>query len=155
MGSSLGSQHCPEPIGNFKNDSQFDYSDESIKINEIQLRSNPITRIPKGFPEDQVDLLDLKKIRHYYVICKIQCKETNSNGSIIYEYTQNGIFIKNGVYIENEKSFLQKLSKKHDKTPQIQTHSQKTVNSETISSCLLYTSPSPRDGLLSRMPSSA
>ena len=26
---------------------------------------------------------------------------------------------------------------------------------EWISSCLLYTSPSPRDGLLSRMPSSA
>ena len=26
---------------------------------------------------------------------------------------------------------------------------------ETLSSCLLYTSPSPRDGLLSRMPSSA
>ena len=26
---------------------------------------------------------------------------------------------------------------------------------ESLSSCLLYTSPSPRDGLLSRMPSSA
>ena len=26
---------------------------------------------------------------------------------------------------------------------------------EAISTCLLYTSPSPRDGLLSRMPSSA
>ena len=26
---------------------------------------------------------------------------------------------------------------------------------DSISSCLLYTSPSPRDGLLSRMPSSA
>ena len=29
------------------------------------------------------------------------------------------------------------------------------VDSEWITSCLLYTSPSPRDGLLSRMPSSA
>ena len=27
--------------------------------------------------------------------------------------------------------------------------------SEEVNSCLLYTSPSPRDGLLSRMPSSA
>ena len=27
--------------------------------------------------------------------------------------------------------------------------------SEVLTSCLLYTSPSPRDGLLSRMPSSA
>ena len=35
-----------------------------------------------------------------------------------------------------------------------------TINGETMtiplaSACLLYTSPSPRDGLLSRMPSSA
>ena len=28
-------------------------------------------------------------------------------------------------------------------------------NPEDVKSCLLYTSPSPRDGLLSRMPSSA
>ena len=28
-------------------------------------------------------------------------------------------------------------------------------NAEKVSACLLYTSPSPRDGLLSRMPSSA
>ena len=30
-----------------------------------------------------------------------------------------------------------------------------TINGATYNSCLLYTSPSPRDGLLSRMPSSA
>ena len=30
-----------------------------------------------------------------------------------------------------------------------------TVNPEPVVACLLYTSPSPRDGLLSRMPSSA
>ena len=30
-----------------------------------------------------------------------------------------------------------------------------TVNGRTVFACLLYTSPSPRDGLLSRMPSSA
>ena len=30
-----------------------------------------------------------------------------------------------------------------------------TFNSQYIRDCLLYTSPSPRDGLLSRMPSSA
>ena len=30
-----------------------------------------------------------------------------------------------------------------------------TVDDEMASDCLLYTSPSPRDGLLSRMPSSA
>ena len=31
----------------------------------------------------------------------------------------------------------------------------KELNTEEINCCLLYTSPSPRDGLLSRMPSSA
>ena len=30
-----------------------------------------------------------------------------------------------------------------------------TTKDELVSFCLLYTSPSPRDGLLSRMPSSA
>ena len=30
-----------------------------------------------------------------------------------------------------------------------------TVNNDDVTGCLLYTSPSPRDGLLSRMPSSA
>ena len=36
------------------------------------------------------------------------------------------------------------------------THStQADPNVESVSACLLYTSPSPRDGLLSRMPSSA
>ena len=29
------------------------------------------------------------------------------------------------------------------------------INSKPVKACLLYTSPSPRDGLLSRMPSSA
>ena len=32
---------------------------------------------------------------------------------------------------------------------------QKLLNYRVFSDCLLYTSPSPRDGLLSRMPSSA
>ena len=32
---------------------------------------------------------------------------------------------------------------------------QATTEEEATASCLLYTSPSPRDGLLSRMPSSA
>ena len=32
---------------------------------------------------------------------------------------------------------------------------EKIVSEEQLNYCLLYTSPSPRDGLLSRMPSSA
>ena len=34
-------------------------------------------------------------------------------------------------------------------------HVQSSTIAEKITNCLLYTSPSPRDGLLSRMPSSA
>ena len=34
-------------------------------------------------------------------------------------------------------------------------HTSKRGAFETVGGCLLYTSPSPRDGLLSRMPSSA
>ena len=34
-------------------------------------------------------------------------------------------------------------------------HNGNLVNTDQLASCLLYTSPSPRDGLLSRMPSSA
>ena len=34
-------------------------------------------------------------------------------------------------------------------------HGPVAVDAERASGCLLYTSPSPRDGLLSRMPSSA
>ena len=34
-------------------------------------------------------------------------------------------------------------------------HEPYPCSEETLKSCLLYTSPSPRDGLLSRMPSSA
>ena len=35
------------------------------------------------------------------------------------------------------------------------THLEHVILNEEFSNCLLYTSPSPRDGLLSRMPSSA
>ena len=40
-------------------------------------------------------------------------------------------------------------------SPSIQTGNQNISEKPSVKSCLLYTSPSPRDGLLSRMPSSA
>ena len=43
----------------------------------------------------------------------------------------------------------------HKEKTQHDCSSSKDINLEKITSCLLYTSPSPRDGLLSRMPSSA
>ena len=47
--------------------------------------------------------------------------------------------------------------KKKKKTPDDGFKKNKVVNEvlDKITICLLYTSPSPRDGLLSRMPSSA
>ena len=44
---------------------------------------------------------------------------------------------------------LQKLAKAADSMMQL------TNENNRLKDCLLYTSPSPRDGLLSRMPSSA
>ena len=54
---------------------------------------------------------------------------------------------------------LETTQKKTIKTEPDTSKAETTLNSsdenEEDSSCLLYTSPSPRDGLLSRMPSSA
>ena len=55
---------------------------------------------------------------------------------------------------ENVETNLKFISK--DKIPYGHKISLKKINKgEYVYSCLLYTSPSPRDGLLSRMPSSA
>ena len=42
-----------------------------------------------------------------------------------------------------------------EKALRIRLESEKEINKQKNKFCLLYTSPSPRDGLLSRMPSSA
>ena len=76
----------------------------------------------------------------------------------------------NAIQIKNEqlnkgftrlffKSISQKkheiLSEIHKKAETIISNENKSANSDQFNDCLLYTSPSPRDGLLSRMPSSA
>ena len=61
------------------------------------------------------------------------------------------------------KSTASKLSSKElgiERRKAMSTHGKSAINSSDrtrtdVKSCLLYTSPSPRDGLLSRMPSSA
>ena len=57
---------------------------------------------------------------------------------------KNGLVTEN--FYESEKGVVQKRSVNHQP---ILEHNKK------LYTCLLYTSPSPRDGLLSRMPSSA
>ena len=65
---------------------------------------------------------------------------------------------KQGIDLANQQDILKKaFSYKKAKTVAISINSPggSPVQSHLIYSCLLYTSPSPRDGLLSRMPSCA
>ena len=50
---------------------------------------------------------------------------------------------------------LGKAYAEQDCFPEAETHLRAALAFDPAYSCLLYTSPSPRDGLLSRMPSSA
>ena len=50
---------------------------------------------------------------------------------------------------------VDKIKNKYQIALDLDTKKFTVLKSDTIISCLLYTSPSPRDGLLSRMPSSA
>ena len=50
---------------------------------------------------------------------------------------------------------ISKPATKHIPKTQVNRNSSTTLSSKELVICLLYTSPSPRDGLLSRMPSSA
>ena len=52
-------------------------------------------------------------------------------------------------------SFYPELYKVHQELEKVQAKLMEDYSNEKLLDCLLYTSPSPRDGLLSRMPSSA
>ena len=54
-----------------------------------------------------------------------------------------------------KKTDVSSTLKKFDNFPGASTHLKKATAFVADNPCLLYTSPSPRDGLLSRMPSSA
>src|SRR5664279_4018109 len=79
-------------------------------------------------------------------LLKLQQKESESTGISSLKIGFNNVF---GYYLE--------VTNTHkDKVPQTWMRKQTLTNAERyITPCLLYTSPSPRDGLLSRMPSSA
>ena len=57
--------------------------------------------------------------------------------------------------VESSGEELKATLKKEDDGPEQIEIEVEDENSRLASTCLLYTSPSPRDGLLSRMPSSA
>ena len=58
----------------------------------------------------------------------------------------------NGEKISSVEPVLGYMHRGYEKLAEVRTYPQVTT---LVNSCLLYTSPSPRDGLLSRMPSSA
>ena len=87
----------------------------------------------------------------------------NSDIILGYKYTLNTIsnFIQgkqvHEITMKNQEEVYQKISKELGNRTLVVpfTGDVNFSESEVVDSCLLYTSPSPRDGLLSRMPSSA
>ena len=57
--------------------------------------------------------------------------------------------------LDEAHTFIKVNQSKNKKTDVLRGKTQINLFFEPSTSCLLYTSPSPRDGLLSRMPSSA
>ena len=64
------------------------------------------------------------------------------------------LFTKNGAYSRTGKKFMNVAHIEEDLEDFFKKYPYKVLDGE-LYNCLLYTSPSPRDGLLSRMPSSA
>ena len=56
---------------------------------------------------------------------------------------------------QETQEYLDEMSKKADVANEVKIEEAPSTEEEKPILCLLYTSPSPRDGLLSRMPSSA
>ena len=57
--------------------------------------------------------------------------------------------------IEDDKPFRERLTTSFQRKDFVVTAAANKKEALEVLTCLLYTSPSPRDGLLSRMPSSA
>ena len=73
-------------------------------------------------------------------------------------YTKSGNLVKGRLTKDAEERGARKSDPKdkmRSKTPPVTQYNPDEATGGTVSTCLLYTSPSPRDGLLSRMPSSA
>ena len=108
---------------------KFNNSNNTIKINQEQVIECIRTVVD---PEIPVNLYDLGLIYEIKINdnndIKIKMTLTNPNCPVA------------GTMPESVGKSVEKLS---------------NLNSIEVSFCLLYTSPSPRDGLLSRMPSSA
>ena len=86
----------------------------------------------------------------------------NSDGSIYHLHLKPGELAKT-ILTVGDQNRVEAVSKHFDSIEIKRQHREFTTHTgyigekrlSVISTCLLYTSPSPRDGLLSRMPSSA
>ena len=85
---------------------------------------------------------------------KIDSNQFKKNASKVLEtfISLGPVYIKLGQWLSSRadilpQPYLEELSKLQDSVP--------AAPFDQVKPCLLYTSPSPRDGLLSRMPSSA
>ena len=87
---------------------------------------------------------------------EIRIVDTDSVVYISKKYSLiNPIFFELVGELEFQFTFTEFANKNYFQTHLINNHEQKELKKKILISCLLYTSPSPRDGLLSRMPSSA
>ena len=113
---------------------------------------------PKAI-SNRIKAKGLQKLRWYCEMCQKQCRDENgfkchqTSDSHLRQmriFAENPGAVMHGYSAEFEKNFLDSLSRRHG-TKRVYAN----VAYQEYIACLLYTSPSPRDGLLSRMPSSA
>ena len=72
------------------------------------------------------------------------------------DYVKNGASISNEIADLSKSDLILKINKPNDDEITLMNEGSILIASlDPYNNCLLYTSPSPRDGLLSRMPSSA
>ena len=113
---------------------------------------NQLTKKPRGGNPLLIDLTDYEVIEQQcleliHIFVNTIIKDNTTNDTVNNEYNEYNSPNNNPENIENNDVFI-------TLTNALQTNGGR-VSRETFRSCLLYTSPSPRDGLLSRMPSSA
>ena len=93
---------------------------------------------------------------------KINYKALETMAFILYGITDFELVhddIQTNIYDKNSNSYLKlensRVYKNHEMNQLVKKYQQDEIYQDVNRICLLYTSPSPRDGLLSRMPSSA
>ena len=109
--------------------------------------------ISDSYSQGQVDTI-FNTNKHVVKCSTLQFEDVNGVGttSLLIKGGSSGISVKDSI----NNALIDLGSSQISVTPQLKCFSHLIVDGNaTISNCLLYTSPSPRDATLSRMPSSA